>query len=356
MIQISKLLENFKTGNYSEQELNDLIDVMQKPLYEEAVGISMKLYWDKCENTVIGDEQRFQRILNEIHHSINIKAKTKTSWTKALYVQFSKVAAFIVIPLIIALCLTIKYQLPTNLATLQNTISVPLGSTSQMDLPDGTHIWLNAGSKLTYPISFVNQSRRIVVLNGEGFFKVKKDTKCPFILKMNEIDIKVTGTAFNARAYNDEPNVTVALVEGSVILGKQMSENNFKLRSSLHPMEVAILNKANKKITLTKTEDLTKYTAWTEGRTVFDNDPTQIVVEKLEKLYNIQVVIHDKELLQYHFTATFINESLDRALKILSLSSPIQYQIINKKPGINGVYGRRTLVLRKESGMIDRKN
>jgi ferric-dicitrate binding protein FerR (iron transport regulator) len=348
MIQINQLLKKFRTDNYSEQELNELIDVMQQSIYEDAVGISMNSHWDECPDTTIGDEQHFQRVLNEIHHRINIKTKTiKPSWSGKLYIGLSRVAAIIVIPLMIALYVTITHQQTSNLAVLQNTITVPLGATSQFDLPDGTHIWLNAGSKLTYPMSFVNQSHRVVALNGEGFFKVRKDKKCPFIVKMNGMDIKVTGTTFNARAYSDEPNVTVALVEGSVLLGKQTKENRFEMSCGLHPMEVAVLIKKNHQIELDQKSDLTKFTAWTQGRTVFDNDPIQVVNEKLEKLYNIHIVIADKELFQYHLTATFVNEPLESALKIISLSSPINYRVVDGKKDANGTVGQRTLTLKK---------
>jgi len=257
------------------------------------------------------------------------------------------VAAIIIIPLMVALYVTVAHHQTANFAALQNTITVPLGVTSQFDLPDGTHIWLNAGSRLTYPVSFANQSHRIVTLNGEGFFKVKKDKKCPFIVKMNGMDIKVTGTTFNARAYSDEPNVTVALVDGSVLLGKQTPENSFEQCSHLQPMEVAELCKADKQFSVTQKSDLTKYTAWIQGRTVFDNDPIQVVNEKLEKLYNIHIVIADKELLQYHLTATFVNEPLESALKIISLSSPINYLIVSGKKDAYGTYGQRILTLKK---------
>jgi transmembrane sensor len=349
MILTNQLLKKFRTGNYSEQELNEFIGLLQLPTNEQDVESAMNLHWDSCADTAIGDEQRFQHILDEIHHNISLQASktVQLPWYRKFYTEFSRVAAIIVIPLVIALGVLIAHQHSNDLATLQNTVTVPLGATSQFDLPDGTHIWLNAGSKLSYPMSFANQPNRVVVLNGEGFFKVKKDTKCPFIVKMNEMDIKVTGTTFNARAYSDEQNITVALVEGAVQLGEQTSEDKFEKSSELHPMDVAEVNKTNKQFTLSSKRDLSKYTAWTQGVTVFDNDPILEVTNRLEKLYNVHVVIPDKELLQYRLTATFVNEPLDRALKIISLSSPVNYQIINGKQNANGTYGQRTLVLRK---------
>jgi|GEM_PF-921055 Fe2+-dicitrate sensor, membrane component len=349
MTLTNQLLKKFRTGNYSEQELNDLIELLQLPANEQDIELSMNSHWDSCADTAIGDEQRFQHILDEIHHNISLQASktVQLSWYRKIYTEFSRVAAIIVLPLAIALGFLLVHQHSNNLATLQNTVTVPLGATSEFDLPDGTHIWLNAGSKLTYPMSFANQSSRLVSLNGEGFFKVKKDKKCPFIVKMNEMDIRVTGTTFNARAYSDEQNITVALVEGAVQLGQQTSDGTFEKRSELHPQDVGELNRSNKQLTLSSKRDLTKYTAWTQGVTVFDNDPIQDVTNRLEKLYNVHVVIPDKELLQYRLTATFVNEPLDRALKIISLSSPVNYQIINGKQNANGTYGQRTLILRK---------
>lgn len=348
MTYINQLLSNFRTDKYSKDDLDNLLDVLKLPVHEEAVDVSMFMHWDECDDTAIGNEERFKLILSEIHHTINMKAQ-KPTLVRRLYVGMSRVAAILIIPLMITLYMVGRHQGSKSLAVLQNTISVPLGATSNFVLPDGTHVALNSGTTLTYPMSFGNQACRIVALNGEGFFKVKKDKKYPFIVKMNGMDIKVTGTTFNARAYKDEPDVTVALVEGAVLLGKQKPTNDFELNSALHPMEVAVFNKVGKQITLTQKNDLTKYIAWTQGRTVFDNDPIQTVTQKLEKLYNVQVVISDKELLQYQLTATFTNEPLERALKIISLSSPISYRIINGVRDNDGAYGQRTLILRKEN-------
>lgn len=348
MTYINQLINKFRTDDYSKDDLDNLLDVLKLPIHEEAVDVSMFMHWEECNDTAIGDEERFKQILSEIHHVINLKAQ-KPTLMRRFYVGMSRVAAILIIPLMITLYMVGRHQGSKSLAVLQNTISVPLGATSNFVLPDGTHVSLNSGTTLTYPLSFNNQACRIVKLNGEGFFKVKKDKKYPFVVKMNGMDIRVTGTTFNARAYKDEPDVTVALVEGAVLLGKQKPTNDFELNSALHPMEVAVLNKAGKQITLTQKNDLTKYIAWTQGRIVFDSDPIQTVTQKLEKLYNVQVVISDKELLQYQLTATFTNEPLERALKIISLSSPISYRIINGARDNDGAYGQRTLILRKEN-------
>lgn len=347
MTYINRLLKKFREGNFSDKELTDLTTLLKIPTYDEATDASMFMHWKDCDNSPIGDEQRFIQILDEIHHTINVKSK-KTTLVHRFYIGFSKVAAILIIPLMVAFYMIGLNQNPKNLAVQQNTITVPLGATSNFTLPDGTNVMLNSGSTLTYPLSFERNKNRLVALNGEGYFKVSKNKRKPFIVNMNGIDIKVTGTAFNARAYNDESNVIVALVEGSVLFGNQLPENKFETKSELKPMDVAILDKTNKKIEKFRSNDLKKHIAWTQGITMFDNDPIQTVTDKLEKLYNVEVIINDKELLNYRLTATFTNEPLERALKIISMSSPISYHIISGNKDSLGIYGQRTLIMKRK--------
>lgn len=344
MNRIEDLLKKFREDSCTEKELEALDNYLKIPNYDDTVGYAMYEHWNKCENTPIGDEARFKQILSEIHHAINVKSKQDTG-LKRFYLGFSRVAAILIVPLMLSMFLMWQHQ-QTNDLTLENTISVPLGARSEFTLADGTQVMLNSGSKLTYPLSFKNSKKRIVALNGEGFFKVKKNANSPFIVRMNDIDLKVTGTEFNARAYSDESNLIVALVEGSVLLGNE-NEKKFDSKKSMIPKDVFVMNKSSKKMDLFHSIDLTKYIAWTNGRTVFYNDPIQVVTDKLEKLYNVEVIINDNELLNYRLTATFTNEPLERALKIISLSSPINYRIVSDKKESNGVFEKRTLILSK---------
>lgn len=279
--------------------------------------------------------------------NIRVRIQNKKR-SKELFMWFGRVASILIIPLFVALFLLLQRDFQHSISIAENTVSVPLGAISQLELPDGTQVWLNSGSTLKYPMSFQNQKRRTVCLQGEGFFKVKKDKSAPFIVNMKGIDVKVTGTTFNARAYCDETGITVALLEGSVLLGHSdaTDKNRFVSYAGLRPMQVAVMNKTTRHLDLANTPDMEKYIAWTKGRTVFDNDPIEILVEKFEKLYNIHVVIADKALLQYRFTATFNNESLERAIEIISLSSPISFEIVKGNKDNAGAFVPRTLILR----------
>ena len=347
MSYVNQLLRKFREGKYSENEFKDLMDLMKIPTYENAAESSMYAHWNECDNSAIGDDERFKQILNEIHHKINSE-NSKTKNFNQFYRVFSRVAAILIVPLVVAFYLVGLYQNNQQLASIENTVSVPMGATSKFILPDGTEVMLNSGSTLKYPLSFERKETRKVALNGEGFFKVSKDKEKPFLVSMSGMDIKVTGTIFNARAYTDESNIVVALAEGSVILGKQLSDKEFNSLNKLKPLDVAVYNKQTQKMELFENADLTKHLAWTRGLTVFDNDPIEVVIEKLEKLYNVEVVIRDKELLNYRLTATFTGEPLEQALKIISLSSSVDYSIVSDKKNEYGMYEKRTLILKKK--------
>lgn len=355
MNTIEKLLKKFRNDTYSTADLKNLQDLLQDPVYNDLVEESMQSHWSDCENEPIGDTQRFEQVLHKIHHQISLKAAAHSPYAKALrfYRVFSKVAAILLLPLIAAFAVVAVRHYNSEKRVAQNTVTVPLGATSEFDLPDGTHIWLNAGSKLSYPMQFRKGTNRVVSLNGEGYFKVRKDKDSPFIVRMNGMDVKVTGTVFNARAYSDEANVTVALVEGAVQLGK-LSNLSFEKLADLRPLQVGELNKNSTEFAVSDRTDLTKYVSWIKGITVFDNDPIQDVAAKLEKLYNVKVVMNDADLIQYRLTATFVDEPLDRALKIISLSSPINYSIVVGKRDSNGTYGPRTLILKRYHKTITR--
>lgn len=347
MTHINSLLKKLREGKCSDKELNELDILLKIPAYEDAADSSMYMHWKECDNSATGDEKRFTQTLNEIHHIINIKSR-KSTIIRHFYLNFSRVAAILLIPLTVAFYLLGLNQHNNNITASQNTVNVPLGATSNFILPDGTEVMLNSGSKLTYPMSFESKDNRTVALNGEGYFRVKKDKKKPFMVNMNGLDVKVTGTTFNARAYEDETNVVVALAEGSVLLGDTEQEKSFENMKGLKPNDVAVFNKNTRKMELIQNADLTKYLAWTHGLTVFDNDPIQTVIEKLEKLYNVEVIISDKELLNYRLTATFTGEPLEQALNIISLSSSVNCQILSDGKDKYGIYGKRTLVLKKK--------
>lgn len=227
-------------------------------------------------------------------------------------------------------------------------IKAAYGTQAKVELSDGTKVFLNSGSKLRFPQTFANQQQRTVFLDGEGYFEVTKNKEQPFIVQANRLNIRVLGTKFNIDAYTDNASISVALVEGSVMLQGNAGNLNKDLME-LKPNQVATLNPTDQTLSKTYVPDLYKYTAWINGRIVFFGDPIQTVVKKLEKWYNVEIVIADKKLEDYRFTATFIDEPLEQILNILSISSQMTYTIQPTTKQADNSMSQRRITLKSKN-------
>lgn len=224
-------------------------------------------------------------------------------------------------------------------------IETAYGTKTKIVLADGTKVWLNSGSILRFPTSFKNESERKVEIRGEGYFDVTKIEGKPFIVNTSKLDVKVYGTQFNICAYDDYEDMTVALIEGKVSLLKKNGEGSKEL-IVLNPNEVVEYDNVDKKLYHSANNNyMDKYTSWKDGQIVLFNDPIERVVNRLEKWYNVDITISDKELHTYRFTATFIDESLEQVLNLLCLSSNMQYEITPAKKLIDNSYSKRVVEL-----------
>jgi len=227
-------------------------------------------------------------------------------------------------------------------------IKAAFGTQSKVELADGTTVFLNSGSKLRFPQTFDNMENRKVELDGEGYFSVSKNKNQPFVVTVNRMDIRVTGTAFNVDAYPNNENITIALVEGSVNL-QDNSGAEKKYLMNLTPNQLATLNLQDNTLVKTDLADLHKYTAWVTGRIVFFGDPIQTVVKKLSNWYNVDIVISDQRLENYEFTGTFIDEPLEQVLNILSLTSPMTYVVQQGKKQEDESISKRKIILKSRN-------
>lgn len=274
----------------------------------------------------------------------NISKQLFRSKKTSLFTYIQRIAAILLVPVLIV---SVLYHAPVKdtpkqTDTVYNTAETPLGMRSSLTLPDGTKVWLNAGSKLSYPVLFSNNFRE-VRLQGEAYFEVKKDKKWPFIVHSGNMNIVVSGTTFNCNAYAENDQIQTVLVEGQVTIMNESAT----VTKELQPNEMAIFTKSNQQISKTKT-DLQKYIAWKSGKLMFRDDKMNLVVEKLERWYNVEFQIKDKEIADYIYTATFIDESLDQVLKMLSLSAPIRYSVSVRNKQSDQTFERQIVKLYKK--------
>lgn len=173
--------------------------------------------------------------------------------------------------------------------TAYSTLVVPYGRKADVTLSDGTKVWLNSGSRLVYPNNFKG-SKREVFLQGEAFFDVAHNKEKPFHVYAKDVDVKVLGTSFNVRAYNDEPTLKTVLVEGSVALSGAGSTNN---AVQLTPGRMAVYE-AGKPFSLSNV-NTEIYTSWKDGYLYLQNEPLQNLLKTLVRYYNIPVQLENTQ-------------------------------------------------------------
>lgn len=172
-------------------------------------------------------------------------------------------------------------QLNSNAKDHYNTIETPNGGQYRVRLPDGSNVWLNAGSKLTYPSSFTARKNRRVDLIGEAYFEVARDKSHPFIVKTIQQEVEVLGTHFNINSYNDESAVKTTLLEGSV---KVTGING--TGKVLKPGQQSDLTANNIKI---KNIDTELAVAWKNNLFIFESDDIRYIMRMIARWYNVEV-------------------------------------------------------------------
>ena len=264
--------------------------------------------------------------------------------------SFGNLRVAVVLILAMALGFLFNYLLGANnlidgtSGTVYQEVRASYGTRTKLLLADGSTVWLNSGSTLKFPVNFDNTEERVVELNGEGYFDVTKNESKPFIVNTSGLDVKVYGTSFNVSAYDEYDSMEVALVEGKVSL-VQGDKGNRKEYMVLNPNDVVECNISEKRLSRISDSKMSKYTAWKDGQMVFYGDPIEKVVSRLEKWYNVDIEIKDKDLQDYRFTATFNDETLEQVLKLLSLSSPMEYKIVpSEKLKDDGFSSRRVIL------------
>jgi len=218
---------------------------------------------------------------------------------------------------------------PEQFALIENM--VPPGSKSEIKLPDGSTVSLNAGSTLRYPANY-GKTKRDVYLEGEGYFNVARQTKRPFTVHTALVNIKALGTEFNVRAYPDE-----AVMETILISGALSVENSESFDAIEHP----IFLKSGQKLTVTAAPDaqpvivvtqLEPDTAeaevsWKERNWRIERVTLQDLAVRLEKRYDVHIRVDDR-LKSHTFSGTFANESLEQALRAIQISAPVTDPIL----------------------------
>lgn len=231
---------------------------------------------------------------------------------------------------------------------VKNEIKTTYGSKTNLVLPDGTKVWLNAGSKMTYDKEY-GVNLREINLTGEAYFDVIKDPKKPFIIHTGKINIKVLGTAFNVRCYPDEKNTETSLVRGSleVTMKEGMekiilkpneklivknTENQLEKTNHSQPGKIISKGSANvfeiSRLSVLPRDSSIVETSWVNNKLVFRSETFEQVALKMEKWYAVSILFKDEKVKEKKFTGIFEKETIEQALNALQLITLFNYRII----------------------------
>ncbi len=261
-------------------------------------------------------------------------------------IKYAVAIAAVLIP-IVGIYLWRALQAPVPPAPPQkNIVSTKNGSKSKIELPDGTQVWLNVGSRINYDENYGKKNRELTLI-GEAYFDVARDAARPFILHTGKMDVKVLGTVFNVKAYPGDATTEAALIRGSI-------EVSFPGR----PQESMILKPHDKIAIANKETNIAKdiarrtcatwkespaiivssiqyepvssaiiETSWVNNKLIFRSKTFDELARDIERWFNVSIEVKDTSILSKKFTGTFSNESITDALDALSLTYPFHYKL-----------------------------
>ncbi|WP_072531265.1 FecR family protein [Bacteroides ilei] len=272
------------------------------------------------EEVAFNAKKAFERFQNRVADAERQKEHVhRFSWT-----MFLKAAAVV---LIIILPITAYWQgqqvVKQNFADI--VIEAPLGSCTKLNLPDGTLVWLNAGSKIIYSQGFGVDDRSLKLI-GEGYFEVAHNKETPFKINTKELDLKVVGTKFNFRNYLDDKEIAISLLEGKVAL-----VNKIKKMPELYlePDEKMVLNKVTGEMKKLKTM-ADKSNLWMNDELFFDEILLEDIAKQLSRSFNVRIVVADS-LKERRFYGSFKvqGNTVNQILQTMSSTNQLRYRCVN---------------------------
>ncbi len=306
-----RLLQKYISGDASEEETKEVVEwIMQS---------------EENKREYIARRKLFDISVWREKPMGNTNKKYEANFTKTLIIKILSAAAIIA-------CVVVGVSFYISGLHLKKTeqmqsLYVPAGQRSEIILADGTKVWLNSGSKLTFPGTFEGKFRK-VKLDGEGYFTVTKNKEKPFIVETNRYDIKVLGTVFNVTAYSSDKTWRTSLLRGSVEI--DLPQGSAQMKLVPNTMATYKDNRLVKKVI-----DNADYYKWRDGLICFDNVSVKEMVERLKICYGVNIVVNNKQVLSKRYTGKFrISDGIEQVFKVLSLDNTFTYRKDENKNAI----------------------
>lgn len=313
---MKEIIIKYLEGRATDAEQAKLLAWLRKK-ENRIVFNSHKLDWKKNSNSHVlpeGSEKSWLAVQDEMLQ--NSFSGRQNARRMNLFVRIAAVFFFVIS--LGSVIYFISDIAPQPLPEFYTNVVADNGQISKVELPDGSIVWLNSGSRISYNNFFAANNREIK-LNGEAYFQVTKNEELPLVVNSGEINVKVLGTRFNVAAYPESDNIDVVLESGKVEL---LSPEVESFQCFLKPGERASFHKVSRELGVSQV-NTSKFTSWKDGMINIYDQPLEELVERLEKRYNQKFEYAD-ELKGYHFTFTIKNEPLDEIIQIMERIAPIK--------------------------------
>lgn len=304
----------------SPDEFQEITKWMSRMDNDFTLSLFMKPHWERMMQQE-PDYPVNHALWEKIKLAIEEKEKAETQRRLKIYTWGIRIAAVLVIGLLISNLFFLQNVKQPETFVQTQSISVPHGARTSFTLPDGSVVWLNSGSELTYSSDFTKE--RLLTLEGEAYFNVEKSEQ-PFVVNTNFGQVEVTGTAFNVKALNEENQFETTVEEGTVLV----SALGLAQKASLSPGAQARLVNGKWEMARVETE---LYTSWKEGKIIFRRAYLPEVAQRLERWYNVTIELaDDPRLAKINYTGTLEMESFSEVLELLKVTAPINYTYNDK--------------------------
>lgn len=272
------------------------------------------------------DTEVQMRMLRNIEADIGNKGREVDIKQDRIRFQLNKwlrIAAMFVLPILTATGVYL-YMSHDNSSPAPLVFAVERGQKANVTLPDGSKVWLNSQSRLTYSANF-NVKKRELQLDGEAYFEVAHNPHKPFVVYSNDISVEALGTAFGIKAYSEDNQISSILMHGKVKVETPDGE------AILQPNDRIIYDKTTHKKTKDTVTNATDFTGWIHNELRFENESLGEIAKSIQRIYNVEIIFNSENLKKQRYTGTVNNNSLESVLNILALTSPVSFQIDKQK-------------------------
>ncbi len=333
------LIDKYFKGTITSEEKESFERWIQLSKRNHSIFLALKEEWESTGVIPSDFHPDKAKAWSNILSAIIIPRIKRKYFKKKYSFSLASVAAIFLIPVLATSIWFYLYLSEQPIANGWVKIDVPDGARIEFLLPDSSSGWLNSGATLKYPVVF--GKHRKVELTGEAYFCVKHKKQSDFTVSVPDMDIKVIGTKFNVSAYDNAPYTFVVLEEGSIEVDGKTGVFNQRLL----PNEKILFNHESKTLNLSKV-NASRYSAWKDGYLIIENERLGEVVGRIERWYNIKIVIEDKELNDFRIRATFKDEPIEEVLKLLAITIPMKYNIEKRVADSKGVVKQKKIIMK----------